>query len=195
MAEYLIRRGADIKGCNVFGETCLMKAVKFKKLCQLLIDNGADVNAQDENGDCALHHTIEMGHPDTLHLLLDHGSDPYVKNKSGDDAFQMASLIGEELELKELLFRMKPSLQRWIESYQLLGGYYIVFGNGTDDTDKAIHFWRKAVDIQQENSCVEIILIETKPGLPICPGSEHGKRVGGTRSEPRIDSHVCTDDP
>ena len=44
-AEYLIRHGADVKKPNNIGETCLMKSVKLKELCQLLIDNGADVKA------------------------------------------------------------------------------------------------------------------------------------------------------
>ena len=51
VAEYLIGRGADINKPNKSGETCLMKAVGFKELCQLLIDNGADVMAQDDNRD------------------------------------------------------------------------------------------------------------------------------------------------
>ena len=154
VAEYLIKHGADINKPNKSGETCLMKAVKFKALCQLLIDNGADVTAQDENGDLALHYAIKREQPDTVKLLIDHGADPYVKNKSGDDAFQAASLRGRELILNKLLTKIKPPIQRWIESYQLFGGYYIDFG---DDTDKALQFWREAVDIQRKNLCVEII--------------------------------------
>ena len=160
VAEYLIRRGADINKPNKTGETCLMKAVKFKALCKLLIDNGADVKAQDENGDLALHYAIKRNQLDTVQLLLDHGSDPYVKNKAGDDAFQTASIEGKELILKELLTKMKPPAQRWIESYQLLGGYYIDFG---DDTGKALQFWREAVDIKQENSFVGIIPSKPNP--------------------------------
>ena len=160
VAECLIKHGADIKTPNKSGETCLIKAVKFKELCQLLLDNGADVKAQDENGDLALHHAIKTDQPDTVQLLLDHGSDPYVKNKAGNDAFQTASLEGRELILKELLFKFKPSVQRWIESYQLLGGYYV---DVRDDTDKAINFWKDAVDIQQMNSCVEIMPSKPNP--------------------------------
>ena len=163
VAEYLIRHGADIKKRNKYGETCLMKAVELKELCQLLIDKGADVESQDENGDLALHHAIERDQPGTVELLLDHGSDPYVKNKAGDDAFQMASLKGRELILKQLLFKLKPSVQRWIESYQLLGGYYVDFGKYIDDTDKALKFWKDAVDIQQKNACVAIIPSKPNP--------------------------------
>ena len=140
-----------------------MKAVELKEICQLLIDKGADVESQDENGDLALHHAIEKDQPDTVQLLLDHGSDPYVKNKAGDDAFQIASLKGRELILKELLFKVRPPVQRWIESYQLLGGYYIVYGDEADDTDKAINFWKDAVDIQQKNACVAIITSKPNP--------------------------------
>ena len=160
VAEYLIRRGADIKKPNKSGGTCLMKAVKFKELCQLLLDNGADVKAKDENGDLALHYAIEENQPDTVQLLLDHGSDPYLRNEAGDDAFQTASIGGKELILKELLFNWNPPVQRWIESCQLLGGYFIVYG---DETDKAINFWKDAVDIQQMNSGFEIISSKPNP--------------------------------
>ena len=163
VAEYLIRRGADIKKPNDFGETCLMRAFKFKELCQLLLDNGADVKAQDAYGDLALHHAIKKDQPDTVHLLLDRGSDPYVKNKTGDDAFRMAIIGKKERMLKELLFKLKPSAQHWIESYQLLGANYIDYGDDTDDTDKAINIWKDAVDIQPKNSDLEIIHSKPNP--------------------------------
>ena len=160
VAECLIRYGADVRKKNKFGQTCLMEAVKFTQLCQFLIDSGVKTTDQDENGDLALHYAIKRNKPDTVQLLLDHGSDPYVANKAGDDAFRTASLEGKELILNELLFKFKPQVQRWIESYQLLGGYYIDFG---DDTGKALQFWKDAIDIQQRNSCVAIIPSKPNP--------------------------------
>ena len=161
MAEYLIRHGADIKKPNQSGQTCLMKAVKFKELSQLLIDNGADVMARDEFGCLALHYAIKEDRPDTVQLLLvDHGSDPYLKNNAGDDAFRTASLEGQKLILKELLFKLKPPVQYWIESYQLLGGYYVDFGN---DIVMGMNFWKDAVDVQQKNSGVAIISSKPNP--------------------------------
>ena len=161
MAECLIRYGADINKSNKFGRTCLMKAVPDEALCQLLIDNGADVTAQDELGCLALHHAIFKNQPDTVQLLINHGgSDPYVRNKAGDDAFRTASLTGSKVILEKLLFQFKPQLRCWIESYQLLGGYFT--GRG-EDTDKGVPCWKDAVDVQQRSSGVEIISSKPNP--------------------------------
>ena len=81
-----------------------------------------------------------------------------MKNKDGDDAFQMASLRGQELILNKLLTKMKPPVQRWIESYQLLGVYY-----ADHKKDKKINSWKKAVDVQQKNSGVAIIPSKPNP--------------------------------
>ena len=160
VAEYLIRHGADVKKPNNIGETCLMKAVKLKELCKLLIDNGADVKAQDEFGDLALHYAISRNQPDTVQLLLTHCSDPYVRNKAGDDAFRAASIIGKKLILEELLFKLKPPVQRWIESYQLLGGFCV---DSADDLAGAMTSWKNAVDLQQKNTGIKIISSKPNP--------------------------------
>ena len=95
-----------------------------------------------------------------MQLLLDHGADPYAKNKAGDDAFQAASINGEKLILKELLVKLKPPVQRWIESYQLLGGFCVDFA---DDIVEAMTYWKDAVDLQQKNPGVEIISSKPNP--------------------------------
>ena len=117
IVKFLVMHGADFRKPTTDGRTCLMIAAQeSKEICQILIDNGAEVNAQDSSGYTALHWAITFNnHPDiVVQFLLDHGSDPYVTNKDGDDAFQTASLTGNESTLKQLLLKFKPSMRRKI---------------------------------------------------------------------------------
>ena len=69
-------------------------------------------------------------------------------------------VVKEGIDIEGTFVQVQPPVQRWIESYQLLGGYYVDFGN---DTDKAINLWKDAVDLRQENSFVEIISSKPNP--------------------------------
>ena len=53
------------------------------KIVKLLIDNGADVDAQPKYGDTALVDAIYEGHTEIVKLLVDKGADVNVKNKFG----------------------------------------------------------------------------------------------------------------
>ena len=127
-----------------------------------------------------------------MQLLLDHGSDPYIKNKYGDDAFQTASLEGNESMMVDLLNNFKPPVGKWIESYQLFGGYCVDYKN---DIVKALDYWKKAVEMRKSDSWRHCQQYETKCGLSFCPGSENIGRVGNNLSEPGTGVHVYADDP
>ena len=53
---FLISAGADVNKKNKEGETSLMKAAHCDKVqfAELLLQNGADINAYDSRGRCAL---------------------------------------------------------------------------------------------------------------------------------------------
>ena len=120
VVKYLVENGADISKPNINGGTCLINSVQSVDLCRYLIDKGAAVNSQDNSGNLALHYAIREGRMETVRLLLKHGSDPYVKNDFGDDAMQTASLRGYSDILEYLMYRIKPSIERQIESYELM---------------------------------------------------------------------------
>ncbi|MGB0908458.1 MAG: ankyrin repeat domain-containing protein [Maricaulaceae bacterium] len=56
-AESLINHGLDVNQKNIVGQTVLFGAVssKNKELIQLLIDNGAEINVQDNKGETPYH--------------------------------------------------------------------------------------------------------------------------------------------
>ena len=151
---------------NRFGETCLIPAAKrSKELCQFLIDNGAEVNAQNWSGDTALHCAISSKNnpqkKEIVLLLIGHGSNPNIQNKCGDDVFKTASLECQESILEKLLLRFKPSVGRCIESYELLGACYAT--GIPRNIKKALFFWKKAVKMRRKNACVDVVALQPNP--------------------------------
>jgi ankyrin repeat protein len=49
----------------------------------LLLDAGAPIDAQHEDGDTALHHAIRMGHFGIARLLIERGADQTIRNLEG----------------------------------------------------------------------------------------------------------------
>jgi len=57
---------------------------------QLLLDIGADVSIQNEDGCDALHYALKMGSEAAARLLLDHGADVRHEDHAGDTALIQA---------------------------------------------------------------------------------------------------------
>ena len=72
-----------------------MTSVKSSpKLIELLINNGAEINAKDKYNRTALHHAIQLSEFwrfRSSKILLDHGADPFVKSDEDGDALEAAS--------------------------------------------------------------------------------------------------------
>jgi ankyrin repeat protein len=66
---------------------------------QALIDAGADLNAQDENGQTSLMNAATYEDLEGVRALLLAGADVNLKNKEGDTAWDLTS----ETEIEELL--------------------------------------------------------------------------------------------
>ena len=68
------------------GKTFLMHwaAVGDVEQMQALVQQGADVNAVDDDGDTALYYALSNGDTDIVDLLLDHGANPNISGTSGN---------------------------------------------------------------------------------------------------------------
>jgi hypothetical protein len=60
------------------------------KTIAVLLDAGADINAQDKNGAAPLHRAVRTRCVAAVRCLLKSGSDPTLKNKSGSTPFHFA---------------------------------------------------------------------------------------------------------
>ncbi|XP_043253383.1 KN motif and ankyrin repeat domain-containing protein 3 isoform X2 [Colletes gigas] len=82
---------------KLHGQTALMLAVSHgrKDMTQLLLDAGAAVNIQDEDGSTALMCAAEHGHTDIVRLLLTHPDcDPSIADIDGSSALKIALEAG-----------------------------------------------------------------------------------------------------
>jgi ankyrin repeat protein len=95
----------------------------------LLLDRGANINAQSSLGNTALHMAILAGHQDLARLLLQEGANVSLQNKNGKSVVQLARERGhlhwiEEGVPKEIFRKLQtgPPLHRaiWSKNYSLV---------------------------------------------------------------------------
>jgi ankyrin repeat protein len=79
----------------------------------LLLDRGANINAQSSDGNTALHMAILGGHQDLVHILLQKGANITLKNKKSKSVVQLARERGHldwiEEGIPTELFQSLPS--------------------------------------------------------------------------------------
>ncbi len=74
-----------------------------RDLVQLLLEMGAEIKGQDQDGNTALHHAAIQGNAGSIGLLLDHGAAIEVANNQHESALYLAANNGQSLATATLL--------------------------------------------------------------------------------------------
>lgn len=91
--DEMLARFGDPRGHDLAGVTPLMRAVGpgCSDVLLSLIKRGAEVNAQNANGQTALMHAAQLGNPTAVQILLSHGARvDFSANLGGDTALHYA---------------------------------------------------------------------------------------------------------
>lgn len=107
LAEYLIRKGANVHAADYHGRTVLHWAALrgLKKLLPLLLRKGVDVNAPDRWGRTPLICALQEQEPAVARTLLNAGADAAVAARDGTTALHMAAFVGDRAIAPKLLAR------------------------------------------------------------------------------------------
>ncbi|XP_056445694.1 ankyrin repeat domain-containing protein 63 [Gadus chalcogrammus] len=105
--------GRIINSKTESGRTPLMFAVRLQepgaraKFARLLLEKGAEVNLQDEDGRTGLSHACELGHLEAVKLLVQFNADPDVADAWGNNALMYAAFSGHAAVLEFLVRAFK----------------------------------------------------------------------------------------
>lgn len=106
VAELLLaQQSVDLNAQGLSGLTVLMRYVgrDREEMVRKMLERGANVSLQDNDGDTALHNGARRGNVNILRLLLGKGADPNVKNKVGGTPLMWAAVFGHSDAVRVLL--------------------------------------------------------------------------------------------
>ncbi|MGO9570396.1 MAG: ankyrin repeat domain-containing protein [Desulfomonilaceae bacterium] len=109
MIHLLVRYGADLDQRNVCGVTVLHLAVSSyppgiaPKICNYLLDHGADVNASNSYGWTPLMRAVADDEFHVAKLLIERGADATLRNSNGERALDLLRRKKGSAALRKLL--------------------------------------------------------------------------------------------
>ncbi|MEE8269903.1 MAG: ankyrin repeat domain-containing protein, partial [Nitrospinaceae bacterium] len=82
--------------CSLFKTSSLEKAVQYKNVKEVRrhLNEGADVNKKDDNGQTPLHHAAQSGRPEVAQTLIERGARVESRDNESRTPLHLASKIG-----------------------------------------------------------------------------------------------------
>ncbi|XP_049596035.1 uncharacterized protein [Syngnathus scovelli] len=150
---------------------CLQEAGTRAKFARLLLEKGADVNCQDEEGRTALSHACELGHLDVVKILVQFNADPDISDVWGNSAIMYAAFSGHS-----------PVLEFLVRAFKRLG-------LKMDRMNNAGHTAIEVADFFGHNHCVQILNFQCRRSVVADDPLDLGN-VGDGELPNRLPRHV-----
>lgn len=90
------------------------------EMAKVLIDAGADVNAQDADGETPLHKAIRGDHAHCAWGLMQQGADIFITNKKGVDVESLAKLLRADYDTIQMFEQHKMGMARKYDGHDEL---------------------------------------------------------------------------
>jgi len=113
VVRMLAMRSIDVEAMEgEYGWTCLQTATwnGHLAICRLLLDKGAQVEANDGIGFTPLYYAAHQGHVEIVRLLCDRGADVEARTNNGWRPLHMAACNGHIFVVKELIEEMNAEI-------------------------------------------------------------------------------------
>uniref|UniRef100_A0ABD2VZP1 Uncharacterized protein n=1 Tax=Trichogramma kaykai TaxID=54128 RepID=A0ABD2VZP1_9HYME len=125
IAEWLLRRGADLNSANAQGSTPLHLISAGKMDCAEFLQTffeisgeqrrPVEVDARDNEGQTPLHCAISHQHKRVFELLLRRDADPNLADNIGSTALQMICVFADDNDWAKMLFEISEEKNRQVQ--------------------------------------------------------------------------------
>lgn len=131
------------------------------RICQMLIEHGANINARNLNGHTAVKYAGSKNHKELLQYLLDCGGDPNARDHIGDTPLHRVSSMTHHECLRILLTHPKSSAKILINAQNNFGNTPLHLACEEDDATGSLM-------LIDHGASVEILNKEKASPLDVC---------------------------
>lgn len=185
-----------------YNATPLINAASWLSIefVELILQAGANIDDEDEDGDTALISAARRGDADSIKILLNHGADFMHTNHSGQNALQVAILNSNANEdcakilidtMSEILLSIKMAMNAGNEAVasvvQAANSERLEKAKAMDVTSQAVPD-RDDIEIKAENGESQLPISEKSQSIPPPNEAEHSNAIDGTSQSQQYSS-------